>query len=362
MESSVNNATTAGASDHNPAAAAAEARMQPLDVKAGVPGKRPRNAVKSQNESESAASAAINKGDENANLIERERSEEQHGTVVGDASTEDIRKGIEALSGFEKAPWIEKPKWWFDADLKYSQETSTDEASIVDKCSYLLCPKRQTESTEVGSAAEKAGAADCGEQVKLLKCARCQSRYCSRECQVASWKRYHKRECPLISAWGGSSVSATLEQKHAVLEDIFRRVRMYMNPYAVGLAADRGPGFVLMRSNATLGDWVYEESVDNRGQDLERFVRLQFLTLGEFDALAFEDDFEMAQARPSLLEALDAYDQEKHVVILSLLRCGTFTLVTLPLVPEHRICISLAQMYKYTELEGPLQLCVDERD
>ena len=51
---------------------------------------------------------------------------------------------------------------------------------------------------------------------KLLKCARCQDTlYCSRECQVADWKRGHKVECALIASANKAFLEAQKKEEEA---------------------------------------------------------------------------------------------------------------------------------------------------
>jgi hypothetical protein len=275
-------------------------------------------------------------------------------------------KGARMVRELERVPV--RPEWRWEADLKYAAQ---DGPLGAPSCSHVGCAAAAArQRAGDGAAAASAAAAP------LLRCARCGAYYCCKVCQQAAWKAGHNRECPLVCALGAKSAlpgspaptcagSSTWDaaKSHEVLEEMLRRIRMYLCPIAAGFTLIRGEGFVLLRSNATLAQWIYgEHAIDWRGTQLSRTAELQYLTLGEFDGLAFEDDFELAAARPELGNALAAYDKETQVVVLLLLRCGYFALVTIPMVPDAKIARSLAAMYKYTEMEGRIVLNVDETD
>lgn len=279
-------------------------------------------------------------------------------------------RGAAALKQIE-AQAYEAATWWFEEDLKYSVDASsggrmppsdatTTNGSLIDaesRCSFAACPQAQG----LGLAQDKGGGSGEGPaKAKLLKCGRCGASFCSQACLRSAWRLCHKRECPLLAAWQTRSLGR--DATRGIVEWTLRRVRMYMSPFCIGFTDIRGRGAVLCRSNATLGDWIFEQSVGARGEPLRRSVRLQFLTLDEFDGLAFEDDFEMALVHSQLEEALAAYDKDTEVVALVILRCGYFACVTLPLVPDLHMSRSLAAHYAYTKQPGPLELVVDSHE
>mmetsp|Transcript_16699 Transcript_16699/g.32431 ORF Transcript_16699/g.32431 Transcript_16699/m.32431 type:complete len:294 (-) Transcript_16699:119-1000(-) len=283
--------------------------------------------------------------------------------------------GVKLVQEYERSGWGSAPQWHVEENLKYAVSAEPDAGGLLGakaarRCANHVCPRLHTVTSEAPAMSNPAstsgadskptpsGNADANAAPKQMRCGRCSTHYCSRECQVQSWKVSHKRECEVISAANKGTLST--EQTHVIVEDMLRRIRMYMCPYAAGFSLLHGKGFVMIRSNSTLRQWVHEFPKDCEGNILRRSVQLQYLTLGEFDGLAFEDDFELAVVRPKLEEALEAYDMQKQVVVVVLLRCGFLACITIPMVPDYSISKQLAAMYQYVEMEGPLQLNVDD--
>mmetsp|Transcript_8795 Transcript_8795/g.14269 ORF Transcript_8795/g.14269 Transcript_8795/m.14269 type:complete len:282 (-) Transcript_8795:65-910(-) len=258
---------------------------------------------------------------------------------------EKVLKGTKMIEEIEQSPWREAPEWVYEENLKYCQEPDGDDSTPGPRCCYYSC-----ENAGNGSGS-----------TSLMKCSRCACvQYCSRECQKKAWKPNHKRECQLLNAWKNKSWEKN--QSHMILEELFKRIRMYMCPYAVGFSLIRGNGFVFLRSKNGLSDWIYGHNpVNTNGVPLSRSVQLQYMTLGEFDSYVFEDDFELGSIRDLLVPTLEKYDPETQIVVVLLLRCGYYACVTLPLGLDYKMCKSLAAMYKYVEMDGPLQLNVDEQ-
>ncbi|CAK8990627.1 SET and MYND domain-containing protein DDB_G0277331 [Durusdinium trenchii] len=297
---------------------------------------------------------------------------------------EQVRAGLAAVRRLQRQDAA--ARWWFQEDLKYRETPPLAGAPGRVACSWAPCESRtvrepaleeeEEEEEEEGRGVGEGGGGDGGlgegdepqtrpeketrtraqegqPEAKVMRCGKCGAAYCGRACQVAAWKSgAHKVECKRVQEPAAHSKE--------IVEEMLRRIRMYLCPYAVAFQEIRGRGFVFLRSNAALQDWIYEHPIDAQGRLLDRHVKLQFLTMGEFDALAFEDDFELAAVRPSLVEALEAYDDQAELPVVLVLRCGFFALVTVPLVPEMAICKGLANMYKYAEMQGPLQLNVDD--
>ncbi len=276
--------------------------------------------------------------------------------MSGDGEVKDVKDVNDALKHVEaiqQVPWTNKPIWHFEQQLKYDTNGGNQNQDGTQEVVDGIIPKEMHMCSNPG----------CEQRHKnenLLKCSRCGAKYCSRVCQKIDWRIRHKTECPFLSSLKAGGLSNA--EEHQVVEDLLRRVRMYLLPYGVAFI-DRGEGCVFVRSNATLLEWIYEPStLTHLGQELDRHLEFQYLTLGEFDGLAFEDDFEMAAVRPSLEKALQEYDREKQVVIVFLLRCGYFGCITLPLIPEYGVCKNLASQYAYASLDGPLRLNLDTQD
>lgn len=174
------------------------------------------------------------------------------------------------------------------------------------------------------------------------------------------WKKHgnHKDECAFVEKRDGLGRDETL----LILELALRRIRMYLCPFVVCKTEKMGKGVAFVKSKEPIKDWIYIGRRDWQGRLLNRSFVVEFLTLGEFDGLAFEDDFELATVRPKLQAILDEYDVTKEMVVLVLTGCGFFACASFPLIPDVTICKPLGDMYKYADMDCPLQLNVDITD
>mmetsp|Transcript_526 Transcript_526/g.1027 ORF Transcript_526/g.1027 Transcript_526/m.1027 type:complete len:356 (-) Transcript_526:141-1208(-) len=221
--------------------------------------------------------------------------------------------------------------------------------------------------------------------VRISRCARCGfAAYCGKKCQVADWKgkgKYggigHKHSCAsykdvgINMDFGDGELKgdleerreATVHRKRAAVVTILRRIRFYMCPFAVYNASIRGRGFVFLQSPCTLAVMSLPDPVDSDGLPVvaslspPRAVLMHFLTLGEYDSEVCRDDFEMAICRNELQNSLDAYDEQREVVVCARFRCGNIFVFVAPLVPEFGICVALASDY---EGKDALQLNIDD--
>ena len=203
----------------------------------------------------------------------------------------------------------------------------------------------------------------CGKEptdaVRLAKCSRCAvAAYCSRDCQVADWKTgQHKLACPTFAR----AANLTPETQQAIRNDLYARIRFYACPYAVVRTKDLGRGFLFVQAHQTLRDLSVCIPKDFSGRSSgTRSLLIHFLTLGEFDAEVSKEDFELSLVRPALKEAVDAYDQEKEVVLLTKFRCGHLAVGKAMLVPDYKICLKLGQDYYADNPSGALQLNLDD--
>ena len=195
--------------------------------------------------------------------------------------------------------------------------------------------------------------------LKLMACARCGIKYCSRSCQVAHWKRIHKDECALFKAFRRAQAPLSGEDARIVVERQLRRVRLYLCPFAVSHHKIIGNGFLFVRSESALADFVSMEPTDVYGRTISRGIVVQYLTLGEFDGVAFEDDFELSVVREPLKRALEAYDPRESIVVVMLLRCGFFSLIKYNIVQGYDFCLRLGTMYEFEKKET-VQLNLDD--
>ena len=217
----------------------------------------------------------------------------------------------------------------------------------------------------------------CGKgDVKLNKCAKCNvAAYCGRDCQISDWKGgKHKMACfsyarqmklkPKQEGEENDTEAFEAERKQAqqaIRTDLFSRIRFYACPYAVFRTATLGNGFLFVQSDSTLHDLSPLLPKNSTGRTQMRSILLHFLTLGEFDAELCRDDFELAAVRTKLQQAIETYDDEKHVILLCRFRCGHVALGKAVLVPDYGICKALGRdYYGESNSAGSVQLNLDD--
>ena len=195
---------------------------------------------------------------------------------------------------------------------------------------------------------------------RLYKCSKCGvAAYCSRDCQLMDWKSgRHKMACPSFARVAISPISD--ETKEKIRNELFSRIRFYVCPYAIFRTAELGRGFLFLQTDRTLQEMAPYIPKDFTGHTIQRSVLLHFLTLGEFDSEVCRDDFELALLRTPLEDAVETYDTEKEVIFLCRFRCGNMALGRAALVPDYRICKSLAKDYYGKNTAGALQLNLDD--
>jgi hypothetical protein len=151
------------------------------------------------------------------------------------------------------------------------------------------------------------------------------------------------------------------EDKTAAKTELYGRIRFYVCPYAVHKLSILGKGFLFIQSECTLAEASLMLPKNAQGHAMGvRSVLVHYLTIGEYDSEICRDDFELAEVRDKLQEAVDSYDQESKVVVLMRFRCGHVALGTAVLVPDYGICKSLGKDYYTDSTAGALQLNLDE--
>ena len=207
---------------------------------------------------------------------------------------------------------------------------------------------------------------NCGnaKESKQLKCAKCRvAGYCQKECQVKDWKKGgHKVYCDAYRRVGPLMKIGTDSEKLDARTEIFARIRYYACPYAVHKFQALGRGFLFIQSNSTLAACSLPLPKDSSGRIMapERSLLIHYLTLGEYDSEVCRDDFELAIVRPHLKEAVDSYDEEKQIVILTRFRCGNLAVGITPIVPDFAVCRKLGHDYFSESTAGALQLNLDD--
>ena len=124
---------------------------------------------------------------------------------------------------------LQDTTWTWEDDLLYALPART-----ARKCARRDCSK--TEPLEPPEETSK----------RFAACAKCQTaRYCSRECQIADWKKggRHKRMCPQLSSFKERGFDRD-QKRHAVIVGCLGKVRLYVFPFYVGKRAKMGDGDV----------------------------------------------------------------------------------------------------------------------
>ena len=152
------------------------------------------------------------------------------------------------------------------------------------------------------------------------------------------------------------------EKDQALARDsVLNRIRYYSCPYAVHKAQSLGRGFLFIQSTQTLATMALAKPKDSYGRPTTtRSLLIHFLTVGEFDSEVCRDDFELATVRTKLLEAVENYNEQKEMVVLTRFRCGQVALGLAPLVPDFAQCKQLGQMQFSEITAGALELQIDD--
>eukprot|EP00543_Licmophora_paradoxa_P009180 CAMPEP_0202467038 /NCGR_PEP_ID=MMETSP1360-20130828/70705_1 /ASSEMBLY_ACC=CAM_ASM_000848 /TAXON_ID=515479 /ORGANISM="Licmophora paradoxa, Strain CCMP2313" /LENGTH=248 /DNA_ID=CAMNT_0049091389 /DNA_START=1 /DNA_END=747 /DNA_ORIENTATION=+ len=198
----------------------------------------------------------------------------------------------------------------------------------------------------------------------LSKCSKCGvASYCSRDHQVADWKAGmgHKHCCKYYKRAGLDMTLKTEKDRSDARTELFGRIRFYVCPYAVHRQVELGKGFLFVQSECTLAEISLPKPQNATGHHMGmRSVLIHFLTVGEFDSEVCRDDFELAEFRSRLHDAVDQYDKKTQVALLMRFRCGHLALGLAALVPDYGICKSLGKDYYSNSTAGALQLNIDD--
>lgn len=207
----------------------------------------------------------------------------------------------------------------------------------------------------------------CGKSGATAKCAKCSTvAYCSRDCQLADWKKGsgggHKHCCAAYKRVGPAMALSSDGDKRSAREDVLTRIRFYACSYAVHKSHNLGKGFLFLQSPSTLAELSLPIPKLPSGTTMTstRAVLLHYLTLGEFDQELCRDDFEMTSVRTALTKVVEEYNDKEDMAVLMRFRCGHVAVGVAPLVPDYRVCKSLGKEYFGEGMEGALQLNLDD--
>mmetsp|Transcript_19441 Transcript_19441/g.55938 ORF Transcript_19441/g.55938 Transcript_19441/m.55938 type:complete len:285 (+) Transcript_19441:33-887(+) len=237
-----------------------------------------------------------------------------------------------------------------------------------DKASAAGGAANNVDASNGGEAPESSSSCfKCGKSGATAKCAKCATvSYCSRDCQLADWKKGsgggHKYCCAAYKRVGTAMVLTTAEDKCTARESVLTRIRFYACSYAVHKAHNLGKGFLFLQSPSTLAELSLPIPKLPNGTMMPgiRSVLLHYLTMGEFDQEVCRDDFEMTSVRKSLTKVVEEYDDKEEVAVLMRFRCGHVAVGVAPLVPDYGVCKSLGKEYFGEGMEGALQLNLDD--
>mmetsp|Transcript_34287 Transcript_34287/g.41020 ORF Transcript_34287/g.41020 Transcript_34287/m.41020 type:complete len:328 (-) Transcript_34287:73-1056(-) len=226
----------------------------------------------------------------------------------------------------------------------------------------------------------------------LSRCAKCHVvTYCSRDCQVANWKKgsddgdglAHKFTCSAYKRVGTDMILTYPDDKESARQDFFHRIRFYASPYFIHksriAAAEHYPsppppsqeqqqspqqqqqtqkeknerGFLFVQSDSTLAEMSLPKPILANGIPMTkpRAVLLHYLTVQEYIDELCRDDFELVAVSGELQNAIsecevtDDARKRKEYVVLMRFRCGHVAVGIVPLVPDYGLCVMLGEQY-----------------
>jgi hypothetical protein len=191
------------------------------------------------------------------------------------------------------------------------------------------------------------------------RCGGCGAKYCCRECQVTDWRAGHKKICSTLKLLSTNPSKFNETQRRPMIQKIIHEYRIYLCPFAVCKYNTQGRGFLLITSiDNSVNDFIYTKNVNLNGQLLDRRIELEYLDLGEFAELC-TSDFELGVIRNGLVSAVETYDPQQQIVVLWLAACGFLGVLTVPIVPDFRVCQALGADHAQ---KRTIQLALDVMD
>lgn len=203
---------------------------------------------------------------------------------------------------------------------------------------------------------------------KLMICSRCEvATYCSRECQLANWKKGagggHKYCCDAYKRTGSDMMIAFPDDKESARKDIFQRIRFYACPFFVYRSeqASKKRGFLFLQSDSTLAEMSLPIPVLANGRPVTKLrgVLMHFLTMEEYSNELCKDDFEMVIVKKELQNAVNEYEESKELALMMKFRCGHMAVGITKLMPDHTLCSTLGKEY-YEQAGSAVQLNIDD--
>mmetsp|Transcript_4735 Transcript_4735/g.5458 ORF Transcript_4735/g.5458 Transcript_4735/m.5458 type:complete len:248 (+) Transcript_4735:84-827(+) len=211
---------------------------------------------------------------------------------------------------------------------------------------------------------------NCGKsegKTKLLRCSKCQvARYCSRECQVANWKKGpgggHKFSCDAYKRVGEDMMVVMPDEKESARKDIFQRIRFYACPYFVYRSqVTNKRGFLFLQSDSTLAEMSLPVPILANGRPMTKIrgILMHFLTMEEYNNELCKDDFEMFTVKNELQSAVENYKESEELAVMMRFRCGHMAVGITQLMPNYALCETLGKEY-YEHAGTAVQLNIDD--
>ena len=254
-----------------------------------------------------------------------------------------IKTAAEAEEVLAAAAAQQQPSGASAATVWAWEEDGATAARTTRKCTRLAC-----------CATEPVGGAEAGGK-KFASCARCGARFCSRDCQVADWKRggCHKAMCPQVAAFRDGGFGRD-QRRDAVLRGCLGRVRMYAFPHFVCHRALKGDtGALFLQSSDALEDFFFDGPVNRHGEPQRRAIFVAYVAEADFDDAGLGLS---ADARAALRGAAAGCEGGRAAVLCKF-RCGAVAVFSTDIVPALPVCNALARDY---EDQPVLQLNVDD--
>ena len=208
----------------------------------------------------------------------------------------------------------------------------------------------------------------CGAAGATASCVQCKvAIYCNKECQRLDWKSStgafggHKGLCARYKLLGRAMCVPAASQR-ALVSEVLGKARLYLCPFALHHAEASGGGFLFVQSECTLAELALPAPRDCHGSALTRprSLVLQHMALEEYaEFCAHMGGAAQRQGAPSqeCMAAAVAARGEEELVLLLRTGCGMSAALLTPVVPELRVCRTLAADYAGKEA---LQLDLDE--
>ena len=217
--------------------------------------------------------------------------------------------------------------------MLYELEESFEKKTSISEDSWSTVKKKKKK----GKSKSETRCRGCNRVEKkgetFSMCARCgTASYCSRECQIADWKRCHKKNC---KQYAKIRKGETIDHR-SVIENLIRKSHMYLNPFYIAKRKETEcGGFLYLNSPNTLEQLYLTLPVDIKGKAFSRDVIARFVTMEDFRGM-IKVNFELATIAEKLAKC--DMNSKETVPVVVMLRCGVFVLLEISYAPSYVVC------------------------